>query len=121
VKLKNIQIFYAREILDKIKDSELPVKIAYKLAKIINKIDEQYLLIDNQRNTLVKKYGKEENGQIYVQKDDTDNFDKFLEDFNELLEIEEDIEVEQFSIDDLEKVNLSINELNSIEFLIKED
>ena len=87
MKLTNGEIFGAREPLQKLMEEKLPVKVAYGLAKIAHKVDEQLKVIEQVRQGLIKTYGKEEKGQIKVDPE-SENFQKFVEEFNELMEQE---------------------------------
>jgi hypothetical protein len=119
MKLKNGKIFNSKKALDKIKNTSLPIKTAYKIAKITKVIDEQYNFIVTQQNEIIKKYGTEENGCYGIKANDYENLNKYAKDFNEVLEIEEEIEIQKISLEELEKVELTINDVESIDFLIE--
>jgi len=94
-KVKNGVIFMAREPLRKLINISLPVAVAYKVAKLTQKFNEQLTAIEVVRNELIKKYGeKDKAGQMRVPTD-SPNFAKFQEEFNTLMEIENDIAVEK--------------------------
>ena len=86
MKLTNGQIFGAREPLQKLAQEKLPVKTSWGLAKLTLKLNDPLKAIEETRNGLVKKYGeKEENGNVRVKQDGA-NWEKFIEEFNELME-----------------------------------
>ena len=88
MKLKNGEVFAAREPLQNLMSVKLPVKASYNVAKLANKLNEQLKVIDDVRNGLIKKYGEEKDGQIIVAQD-SENFVKFAEEIGELMEKEE--------------------------------
>jgi len=93
MKLLNGEIFDAREPLQKLANKELPVKVAYDLAKMVNKLNEELKAIDEVRNGLVKKYGevdKESSGQISI-KPESGNYSKFVEGITELMNQEVEV------------------------------
>jgi len=97
VKLSNGDIFNAREPLQKLIGERFPVKVSYGLAKMANKLNEQLKVIDEVRNGLIKTYGTPdpENPQ-QIRVDPTDkNFEKFAEEFNELMAQEVEIVFEK--------------------------
>ena len=94
MKLNNGEIFSAREPLSKLIEQKFPVKVAYGLAKIANKLNDQLKVIDNVRDGLIRTYGKEEEGQIRVTPDD-ENFLKFVEEVKELMAQEVEVVFEK--------------------------
>ena len=100
MKLTNGDIFGAQEPLRKLIEQKFPVMVSYKLSKLVMKLNEQFKVIEEVRNGLIKKYGEtDEKGQTSV-KPESENFPKFVEEFNELMA--EGIEIEK-----LEKVKLT--------------
>lgn len=86
MELQSSDIFVAREPLQRLTGEKFPVKVAYDLAKLTIKLADQFKVIDEVRNGLIKKYGdKGEKGQITVAQD-SPNWDKFIAEFNELME-----------------------------------
>ena len=97
MKLTNGDIFNAREPLQKLMGERFPVRVSYGLAKMANKLNEQLKVIDEVRNGLIKTYGTPdpENSQN-IRVDPADkNFEKFAEEFNELMAQEVEIVFEK--------------------------
>lgn len=96
---------------------ELPVKFALMLARKQDEIEKEIKHIDEQHQKLVKKYGEhyvDENGEpgIRVTKE---NMDIFIKQYDELMDIELDIDLPQITINDLpENLRFSPNEIKSI-------
>uniref|UniRef100_A0A6M3IG16 Uncharacterized protein n=1 Tax=viral metagenome TaxID=1070528 RepID=A0A6M3IG16_9ZZZZ len=100
MKLTNGEIFEAKMALDKLIEKELPVLTSYKLAQIGLKINEQAGIIENVRNGLIRKYGEKDkdNPQGLRVKEGTENFTKFVEEFNELMMQEVEVVIEKIEI-----------------------
>lgn len=90
MKLTNGEIFGAWEALLKLMAERFPVKTAYGLAKLANKLQDQYQIIEGVKNGLIKTYGKEEGEQIKVDPT-SENFPKFVSEVEELMNQEVEI------------------------------
>lgn len=100
MKLKNGEIFVAKEPLQKLLEMSLPVKSSLQVARLANKLNEQLKIIDDVRNGLIRKYGKadlKEKGQLRVDPE-TEDFGKFVIDFNELMEQEVEVVLEKVKL-----------------------
>ena len=98
MKLTNGDIFGSQEPLKKLVGERLPVKVSYSLAKLVMKLNEQFKVIEEVRNGLIKKYGKtDEKGQTQVEPDG-ENFPKFVGEFNELMSQEVEMVVEKVKL-----------------------
>ena len=106
-------------LLDKLATVRLSVAKAYDRNKIIKKLSEQFNDIAKLRDDLIKKDGKEdEEGNTSVSPEDVENFQKFINDQNELFEIEEDYKIKKLSADTLDSLELNFSELEQLSFLI---
>lgn len=89
-KLKN-----SEEVLIKLSKSELPVALAYKLAKVMKPISSELVELEDFRKKLVMKYGvQQEDGMITVP---PENIEKFVEELNPLLNEEVDLPFEKIN------------------------
>ncbi len=99
-------------------------KIGYAIARIKRAIAPQIESIDEVRNNLIKKYGSEnENGVYEVKETDTENYSKFIEEFTEILNIEEEYDVykikpEEFNLDNLYSDSATVNDYEVVEALL---
>ncbi|KKM17065.1 hypothetical protein LCGC14_1679440, partial [marine sediment metagenome] len=66
MKVLNADIMNAKEPLEKILQLPLPVKAALQVAKFANKLEDEWRVIENVRQGLIKKYGKTNGDQISV-------------------------------------------------------
>ena len=94
MKLDNGTIFMAREPLQKLMEQKFPVKVSYNLAKMVSKLNEQLRVIDEVRNGLIRTYGKpdKDNPQQISVPQGSKDFTKFMEEFSELMNKEEEID-----------------------------
>ena len=109
----------------KLANMELPVKTTYKISKIQKIVKDEFAKFDEMRVSIIKKYAElHEAGNVKLTEDKqgvvfpAENVEKFTADFNELLEIE--FEVQKISIDELSSATLTSNELIALDALITE-
>jgi len=93
MKLTNGEIFRAKEPLARLMVQKFPVKVAYGLAMLTNKLDSQLKVIDNVRNGLIKTYGvpDPDNPKQIKVLPGSENFGKFIEEMNELFSQEVEV------------------------------
>ena len=122
VTLRNI--YGASNILGLLVEQQLPIRIAFRLTRLITRLNEEYSTLDQTRQKLIDEYGTKikesdpDNPSFTFSEEDQQNFTK---QFNELLDEEVEIEWEGISIDDLgSDITLSVKELNAIGFIFRE-
>jgi hypothetical protein len=125
MKIKNEVLVNSVQVLRKLNNAELPVKVSYKLAKNIKSIEKELNIYEEEKQKLINKYGeKDEEGKLKTKEDgsinitDTENWNK---DIKELLDIEAEINIEKINIDELAKSDLKLtpSELTLIDYMIK--
>ena len=119
MQLKNKQIVDAQPALGKMLNTTLPVKQSYHIKKTLESIKKQSVFLEEQRTDLIKKYGVEKDGNYAIPEDDLSARKKYFDEYKELLELEEEIDVRRLTLDELDRVELTANELESIEFMLK--
>lgn len=125
MKLTNEVILNSSSKLSDLSQREFPVKVSYALAKNITKLNAELVIYNSERTKLIEKYsikdegGKtlEENGQINIQPECLEGWNK---DIRELLAIENEIDIHQFSIEALNDYSMSANDLMVIDYMIAE-
>ena len=115
MKLKNSTIYASMNALNKLGEKDLPIKLAYKIKKNIENINGQLKFINDRRNELIKKYGKDDK----IDSSDIEAIQAFMKDFNEVLEIEEDVDVNVIDVDELDGIKLSAADLDALSFMLK--
>jgi len=61
---------------------DIPVKYGIEIARLGRKLNELIFPIEQTRNGLLKKYGKQEGQNISIKPED-ENFEKYMEEFVE--------------------------------------
>ena len=91
MKVTNRDVFEGKNALQELLRCRLPVKTSMDVAKLSRKFNEALKDIDVVRKGLIDKYGtNSERGGKEV-KADSENYQKFMEEFDTLLDLEVDI------------------------------
>lgn len=114
MKLTNRVVFNSVEALNKLNKLELPVRTAYAVKKNIDALNVQIKFINERRNELINKHGKDGT----IKSEDVKAVNAFMTDFQQLLDIEEDIDVKAISIDELGDAKLSSADLDALSFML---
>ena len=128
MKLTNRKIVNDANFLGALTNKQLPIKISYAIAKNISKIEKDLELYNKEKQKLVDKYcikdekGNnkiDENNQLKIADENLDDWNKSI---NELLDIEIEIDIHKFNINDLLNSNLDMtpSELILIDYMIEE-
>lgn len=128
MKLSNQTLVNSIPVLSKLNQLELPVKVAFIVAKNIKEVDKSLGSYNETRNKLLRQYAeKDEQGMPKV--DEVGNIifkedcqEKWTGDIQELLELKVNLKIETIPTHDLFKAEISISpsELEKIEFMIKD-
>ena len=89
MKLGTLNLIF--EALNTMMESELPVRTSYTIVKALEPITRELNSLEAMRARLVEKHTKDGNT----------NKDKFLEDYNELMEMEVDVKVPTISMKEI--------------------
>ena len=101
MKVKLLQINNAQSAVKKLSAIRKRPKDAYAIMKWVrDEFEPKLQLANDQRNEWIKKYGEEEKGGFQI-KPDSPNMVKFLEEFGEFLETEDEIKPFPLSMDEL--------------------
>lgn len=125
LKLTNKEIVNSIEALKNLSTKELNVKTSFKIAKNIKTIDEISNIFIEEKRKLVSKYGtKDEKGNLKLDDNgvaeiNKENLSEWNRSYEELLQIENNIEIEKIKLSDLD-VRVSAQELLAIEYMIEE-
>ena len=95
MKIKREQAYELYMALSRMGDVSV-MKTAYAIAKTMSSIRTEAEFFENQRNRLLKKYGKEDKGNLSISMDNP-NWKDFAREYAELAS--EDIEVEIHQVD----------------------
>lgn len=125
MKLTNKKIVNDSMILMEISRKELPIKVSYALAKNISKIEKELQIYNSERQKLLDKYCiKDENGENKVDENNQLKIqEEYLKDWErdikELQNIELEIDIHKFKINELDGYNMSPSELMVIDYMIE--
>lgn len=124
MKLTNRNILESINNLRAVAQKQLPVKVSYTISKNISQIESELKIYEKERQKLIEKYAeKDEDGKIIS---DERNQIKFADvvgwdkDIKELLDIENDVDIRKFKLDELNGFNISAAELQAIDSMIEE-
>lgn len=114
-----IQIWYAKQVLDKISTSELQIAAGFNILKLKETIGREFALVEQQRVALMKKYGASEGVPL-----PTEAIDEFTQKFNEfLVSNQTELYVNKIKLSDIanENIRLTPDELATAGFMFDND
>lgn len=123
--LTNKKIVNDSLILMDVARKELPIKVSYALAKNIAKIEKELEIYNSERQKLLDKYcvkdenGKnkvDENNQLKIEEEYLKDWEK---DIKELQNIEVEIDIHKFKLEELNGYNMTPSELIAIDYMIE--
>jgi hypothetical protein len=96
--------------LGKMFNKDVNIKIAYRLGKLLKKLSEEMKALEENRVKLVKKYGVEDEKtkQISVPQDNAQDFHK---EFNELMQVEIEVDFEPIPLEQFGDIELSASDV----------
>lgn len=115
--LENRQIMNSIGTLEKLVTQELPIKVSYYLKKNVDTLNEVIKNVNELKNSLIAKYG--DGSQI--DPNNKEAVEEFWKEFNQILDIKEDVNIKTLAIDDLVTAKLSVQDINNIMYMIKEE
>ena len=120
------ELVEAKPSLDKLLNADLPVKISFRLARLLNEIQSPLRLAEENRVKLIDKYGdvevNEESKQPVKIVSDPAKFELFFNEYNGLLS--EEIDISSFTplpLEDLGDVELSAVDVMRLRSVIECD
>ncbi len=100
MKVKLGEITMMQQGLMVLVNQSLPIKLSYKLGKILRQVDNEVQEIENSRIELVKKYGTPDDETKTIKVLDKDQ-EKFMEEYGDLLNVEVELDIIPIHIDEL--------------------
>ena len=114
IKIEN-NIFEDKQYLKtftKINDLDLHITDAYRINRLVKKLDELSIEYGELKKILTNKYGTIDGDEVRIEKE---NIKEFSEEYGELLKIEHDLEMELLPIPKSMEEGVSPSDLNVIE------
>lgn len=117
----------ALQVISKIKEEALPLKTAYKLAKLLKALTLEQEFYSAQLTTILSSYAIKNEDGTYKMTDDGAAIQiqpNYVQDaqkaFNELLNLEIELPDLKIPLEELETIKLSVDELNQLIDFIEE-
>lgn len=121
MKTKMLKVLDLRDVYTKINTQSLPITTVYKLSKLFNAINSEAEFYSTHLDAIIAEYGqKDDNGQYILTEDktgvriDTDKIPEVEKKLQELWNIEVELPDVKFSLSELEKVELTVQEFNNL-------
>ena len=92
--------------LKALQEVKFPVKISYRIMRIINRLQPILTAYEAKRNELVKEFGDEPDKEGNIKVTNPEKLKLFSEKLLELLDTYEDVEFEKIKIEDLDDVKV---------------
>lgn len=109
-----------QEIYQQMTEKKVKAKLAWRFMSIVKEMEEPNKRFNDLRNDLIKKYGKETEDRGFSIEPNTEEFSKFIEELNDLASEEIELNIKKISIDDIEDIEIEIDKLMSIQWIIEE-
>jgi hypothetical protein len=106
MKIKLEQIVLNVEQLKALQEVKFPVKVSYRIMRLVNKLQPELNTYETKRNELVKEFGEpaDEKGDIRVT--DPKKLVKFTEKLQELLSLDIEVDFTPIKMEELGDVNV---------------
>jgi hypothetical protein len=104
--MKIIEIINNTENINQLLQMELPVKVSYRINRIVNKLSPEIKIFNYSVSKLLQKYGKEDTerkGNYTIKKENVEAFNK---EFEEIGNTEIKLDFEKIKVEDLGDVTI---------------
>ena len=117
MEVKLLELRNSAGALQKLVDSDLKVRVSYKIAKLSKDVQEELEVLNKEIQKIYEKYGEEVPEGIKVIEGKEEEAQKALED---LLQMRITLNHEEVTVEEIEDVKLTAREINDLSWLIKE-
>lgn len=121
------QVLALQPVYDLIKKKTLPIKTAYKLSRLFKAIDTESKFYTEQLNTIIEQYAlRNENGDKVTSNEGNsiqiapEYIEITSQKINELLSLDVELPDSMFSLDELDSLGLTMEEVNAFFPLIQD-
>lgn len=122
--MKNFEIYTITESLKKLTqtDKDIPVIVGYKILKNLKTLSSITESFEETKDKIVKKYGTpSEDGRTVTIQKDNENYEKVVKELNELALLEVELpKLEKIKLKDIEKLELPLESISALDFMIEE-
>ena len=122
VKISNL--LNSTEVLQKLSKTQLKAKTAWQVSKVLKLAEEEMQTFNDTRMEVLKKYAeKDENGELITDENNNckimpDKISEFNDELTELLDNNIELNVNKINIEDLNDIDFTPAEMNSLEAFI---
>lgn len=116
--LKEVRVL--ERSLYQISKKELPIKVSYRFAKLLQFCFDELSFLEKARVELVNRYPEVKNPEEEATPEDIERQDKLREEFGQLLEETVEVSFEPFSVEELGDINISALDMLGLFPIIKE-
>ena len=121
MKTTNGEIYVTKDSLQKLVDVEdMPIKYGFKVLKLVKKLNDEIVIIEQGRSLLISKYGKEidDKGVKKMGVGPLDeSFPEFVSEMNEMMAIEVELDAEKAKVPD--SITMSVKDIAALEPFIE--
>ena len=120
MKMLLIQAVNIKNVLGKITEEKMPVKLAYKIMKFISTVEAEEKFFNEKTLEIIQKYAlRDENSEFIFTteggiKIDPENYDDCEKESKELQELEIEVKDIKLTLEELENFNISPKELYAL-------
>lgn len=124
--MKMYEVLSLQEFYVAVKDKKLPLKTAYKLSRLMKRVEEEIQFYNQEFNKILDEYAKKENNNFVFSKDGTSieiipgKEEECNNKIIELKTLEVDLNNFSFTLDEFDGIDLTISEMSSLLPLIKD-
>lgn len=125
--LKMSNIIALKSVCENLKSQKTSVKTAYKISKILNAVEKEFEFYQTKFAEIVNEYSeKDENGQLVLINDgqgvkiQPDKISEAQTKMVELEAIEVDLTISPLALDELEGLEISISDMQTLSYIIEE-
>lgn len=115
MKMKYGEIYSLYDSLMRMRDVT-GFKVAWAVAKNIKNLETEARFFEEQRDKLIRRYGKEEGGTLMIKRD-SENFQSFIEEYEELNKMETDVDLYTIT-DDIDEKDFHCDTAKASDFLL---
>lgn len=128
MKITNRRIVNDANFLGTLNNKQLPIKVSYAISKNVSKLERELKIYNSEREKIINKYcKKDEEGNLVIDENNQyhieyENIDVCNKELNELLDIEIEVNIHKFKLNDLMYGNyeMSPSEMALIDYMIEE-
>lgn len=125
MKLSITQAINIKNIFGKMAEEKLPIKLSYKIMKLVTSIEKEEEFFNKKFNSLIENYGERNEKEEFVYIDEVnikikeDKKEECRKEMEELQTLEIEIPDYYFTLEELESLSFSPRELFSLDAIIQ--